>query len=67
MNIRNTLIEKGWSAESDSSTNQQIFRIPQKDLEALQTELSCDVWSHNPDGTATVRFTTDWTSSLSKP
>lgn len=61
--IRDAFIKKGWKPVSNSLTNQQIFEIPDKELDRLEGKATYDVWGRINDSVTAVRFTTDWATT----
>jgi len=58
--IRKTLIQKGYKMAVPSSTNQQFFILPDKDLKRLEEHFVLSVWKHIDADHTTVRFCTSW-------
>lgn len=63
MTLKHALLSKGWKPLVDSSTNQQIFTIPNKALNYLSRHVTYDIWGNPGTYETTVRFVTDWSTT----
>lgn len=63
LRIREAFLSKGLRPFSESYTNQQIFYLPNRTLEALSHDVSFEVWGTPGKEETAVRFVTSWATT----
>ncbi len=63
MQLRRGLIAKGYEPYSNSTTNQQIFYLPNKKIDELKAKATFEIWGTRRENLTPVRFVTDWATS----
>lgn len=63
MRLRDGLIAKGYEPYSNSTTNQQIFYLPNEKIDELKAKATFEIWGTRRENLTPVRFVTDWATS----
>lgn len=63
LRLKEAFISHGYTAEVDSPTNQQFFRLPNSLIESLSEYMSFEMWGSKGETESVVRFVTGWTTT----
>lgn len=61
--IKQAFINKGYTVEVDSPTNQQFFRLPNEVVDKLLQRASFEMWGPRGATESVVRFVTSWSTT----
>ena len=61
--LKNAFIERGYTVEVDSPSNQQFFRLPNAVVDKLKKNVSFEMWGPRGETESVVRFVTGWTTT----
>lgn len=61
--IKRAFIDKGYTVEVDSPTNQQFFRLPNEVIDRLLQRASFEMWGPRGESESVVRFVTSWSTT----
>ena len=61
--IKQAFINKGYTVEVDSPTNQQFFRLPNEVVDRLLQRASFEMWGPRGATESVVRFVTSWSTT----
>lgn len=61
--LKEIFVSSGYTAEVDSPTNQQFFRLPNEVIDRLQEEATFEMWGPRGEKESVVRFVTGWTTT----
>ena len=62
--LKALLHEKGVEFYLESPTNQQFVILDDRQVEALRTQVSFDIWEKHGPGKSVVRFATSWSTTM---
>lgn len=63
MRLREAFVSRGYKTFVDSPTNQQFFRLPNRVVDHLRTQVSFELWGPRGEQTSDVRFVTSWSTT----
>lgn len=60
LKLKQAFVRRGYEVYIDSPTNQQFFRLPNKEIDRLSAFATFELWGPRGDEESVVRFVTSW-------